>query len=287
MDGTLVHIAFDALAWLAAGLSLFWLTKIAHVRFPAAPTGGLAYVAALVFGAGVGAVLFGSANLWLSHLAGVARSIEGAVFGGIVAVELYKRMAGVTVRTGARFALPLAVGVAVGRIGCFFSGLDDFTHGTPTTLPWGHDFGDGIARHPVQLYESAAMAAFAAFYVWRALRRAGERSERPARQLLRVRAHSASKDARERAGDTRPKARLVGARNDHFVIDNGFYLAVGFYGAQRFVWEFLKPYGTLIGPFTLFHLLSAALIAYAVVMIATAPAPQPIRKDEQDDRAFA
>ena len=245
MDGTLIHSAFDAMAWLAAGLSLFWLTKYAHVRFPTAPTGGLGYIATLVFGAGVGAVLFGSANLWLSHLPGIARSIEGAIFGGIVAVELYKRVAGITVRTGARFALPLAVGVAVGRIGCFFSGLDDFTHGTPTALPWGHDFGDGIARHPVQLYESAAMAAFAAFYLWRAL------------------------------------------RNDRFVTDNGFYLAVGFYGAQRFVWEFLKPYGTLVGPFTLFHLLSAALVAYAVVMIVTAPIPKPVQDNQQDDRAFA
>ena len=129
----------------------------------------------------------------------------------------------------------------MGRIGCFFAGLEDLTHGTPTELPWGHDFGDGIMRHPVQLYESAAMAAFALIYIWRV------------------------------------------RRNDRFVIDNGFYLAVGFYGAQRFVWEFIKPYGTLVGPFTLFHLLSAAIVAYAVVMIATASA----RKDEQDDRAFA
>ncbi len=265
MNGTLVHIAFDAIAWLAAGLSLVWLTRSAKIRFPAAPTGDLPYIAALVFGAGVGAVLFGTANLWLSHLPGIARSIEGAIAGAIVAVELYKRLAGVTVRTGARFALPFAVGVAVGRIGCFFSGLDDFTHGTPTTLPWGHDFGDGIMRHPVQLYESAAMAAFAAFYVMR-VRRAGDPGldpgERPARQLLEV-------------------------RNDRFVIDNGFYLAVGFYGAQRFVWEFFKPYGALIGPFTLFHLLSAAIVAYAVVMIATAPTPKPTREGEQDDRAFA
>jgi prolipoprotein diacylglyceryltransferase len=66
------------------------------------------------------------------------------------------------------------------------------------------------------------------------------------------------------------------------VIDNGFYLAVVSYGAQRFVWEFLKPYGTLVGPFTLFHLLSAALVVYAVVMIVTAPTPRSV-----DDRAFA
>ena len=71
-------------------------------------------------------------------------------------------------------------------------------------------------------------------------------------------------------------------RDDRFVIDNGFYLAVGYYGLQRFVWEFLKPYAPLIGPFTLFHILSAAIFLYAAVMIATAP-PQRAA----DDRAFA
>ena len=241
MNGMALHIVFDAIAWVAAGLSLLLLTKWTGVRFAPAPISDIHYIAALIFGAGVGAVLFGTANAWLSHRPGMARSIEGAIAGAIIAVELYKRAAGIKARTGARFALPLAVGVAVGRIGCFFAGLEDLTHGTPTELPWGHDFGDGIMRHPVQLYESAAMAAFALIYIWRV------------------------------------------RRNDRFVIDNGFYLAVGFYGAQRFVWEFIKPYGTLVGPFTLFHLLSAAIVAYAVVMIATASA----RKDEQDDRAFA
>src|SRR6266850_4898067 len=228
MSGTLLHIGFDVLAWAAAALSFIWLTRRAGVRFPPSWSHDLPYLAALMFGAGIGAVLFGTANLWLSQQPGLARSIEGAVAGGILAVELYKRSAGITERTGARFALPLAIGIAVGRIGCFFSGIDDFTHGTPTALPWGHDFGDGVARHPVQLYESAAMAAFAAAYLWRVL------------------------------------------RHDRFWINQGFYLAVGFYGAQRFVWEFLKPYGTLVGPFTLFHLLSAAVFVYAVAMIATA-----------------
>jgi len=117
MSGTLLHIAFDIVAWLAAGLSLLWLTRRAHVRFPPAPSGDLTYIAVLLLGAGLGAVLLGTANLWLSHRSGVARSIEGGIAGGIVAIELYKRMHGIAIRTGARFALPLAVGVAVGRIG--------------------------------------------------------------------------------------------------------------------------------------------------------------------------
>jgi prolipoprotein diacylglyceryltransferase len=59
-------------------------------------------------------------------------------------------------------------------------------------------------------------------------------------------------------------------RNDA-VIANGFYLALGFYGLQRFGWEFLKPYGPILGPLTLFHLLSLAILTYALVMLATAP----------------
>jgi prolipoprotein diacylglyceryltransferase len=240
MSGAVLHTIFDVIAWAAAGLSIYWVTRRAGAPFPASPAGDWHYIAVLVFGAGVGAVAFGTANLWLSQQSGLARSIEGAIAGGILAVELYKRSANITVRTGARFALPLAVGVAVGRIGCYLAGLDDFTYGTPTTLPWGHDFGDGSLRHPVQLYESAAMAAFAVFYV------------------VRLR------------------------RNDRFVIENGFYLAVGYYGLQRFLWEFIKPYGALIGPFTLFHVLSLLIFLYAVVMIATAPTPRAV-----DDRAFA
>jgi phosphatidylglycerol:prolipoprotein diacylglycerol transferase len=240
MSATLVHAGFDGLAWIAAALSYYWLTRRAAVKFPVSPSADRHYIAVLIFGAGIGAVLFGTANLWLSHQSGLARSIEGAVAGGILAIELYKRRAHITVRTGARFALPLAVGVAVGRVGCYLAGLDDFTYGTPTTLPWGHDFGDGVPRHPVQLYESAAMAGFAVFYVTRAL------------------------------------------KNDRFVIDNGFYLAAGFYGLQRFFWEFIKPYGALIGPFTLFHILSATIFIYAVIMIATAP-----NRGTVHDRAIA
>ena len=239
MGGLVIHASFDVLAWIAAGAAALWLSRTGRVSFPVPQPLRLTYLAALVFGAGVGAVAIGSANLWLSGLAGIARSIEGAVAGAIVAIEIYKRMAGITLRTGARFALPFAVGVAVGRVGCFLSGLDDFTYGTPTSLPWAHDFGDGVPRHPVQLYESAAMAAFAALYVWRVL------------------------------------------SGDRFFIANGFYLAVGCYGLQRFAWEFLKPYGTLLGPFTLFHLLSAAVLLYAVVMIATA------KSESTHERAFA
>jgi prolipoprotein diacylglyceryltransferase len=54
--------------------------------------------------------------------------------------------------------LPLCIGIAVGRIGCFIAGLADDTYGRPTHLPWAVDFGDGIGRHPVQIYEILFLA---------------------------------------------------------------------------------------------------------------------------------
>lgn len=50
----------------------------------------------------------------------------------------------------------------------------------------------------------------------------------------------------------------------------GFYLMCVCYGGQRFLWEFLKPYGTVVGPFNLFHLLCAALIGYGLCMMVAA-----------------
>jgi prolipoprotein diacylglyceryltransferase len=89
------------------------------------------------------------------------KTVVGALVGGTIAVELTKQRLGITRRTGDLFAAPLALGIAIGRVGCFLSGLDDRTYGTASTLPWAVDFGDGIARHPVQLYEVTALACLA------------------------------------------------------------------------------------------------------------------------------
>ena len=72
--------------------------------------------------------------------------------------------------------LPLVVGIAIGRVGCFLTGLSDHTHGTPTSLPWAVDFGDGIPRHPTQLYEIvvALCIGVAIFFRSRAPHRRGE-----------------------------------------------------------------------------------------------------------------
>ncbi len=98
------------------------------------------------------------------------KTIVGALIGGLLAVELAKRVLRIERRTGDLFAVPLCVGIAIGRIGCFLTGLQDHTVGTPTSLPWGIDFGDGISRHPAQLYE-ALFALALGVYLWRRMRR--------------------------------------------------------------------------------------------------------------------
>lgn len=225
-----IHSVFDALAWLSAALMTLWLTKRTRIDFPVSASQRGGYYAALVSGSAIGAYLFGTLNMIACGQWAIARSIEGAIFGAVLGVEVYKRFAGVKARTGARFAAPLAIGVAVGRIGCYYSGIDDFTYGIPGNWPWCHDFGDGVLRHPAPLYESASMAVFLAAYLFAVF------------------------------------------RNNRFVIDNGLYLAIGWYAAQRFIWEFFKPYAPVLGPMTVFHILSIVLAIYAWFMLFTASA---------------
>lgn len=92
---------------------------------------------------------------WLAD----GKTITTGLIGAYLAVEVVKVFLGVTVKTGDSFALPLAAAVAVGRWGCFFNGC---CAGAETTLPWGVDFGDGLPRHPTQIYESVFHLGMAA-----------------------------------------------------------------------------------------------------------------------------
>ena len=94
------------------------------------------------------------------------KTIVGGLLGGWIAVELVKLLLGVKVRTGDLYAAPICAGIAIGRIGCFLAGLPDDTYGTPTALPWAIDFGDGIRRHPTQLYEMIFLAALG-WFLWK------------------------------------------------------------------------------------------------------------------------
>lgn len=80
------------------------------------------------------------------------KTIVGGLLGGLLCVEAVKKFYGIKQSTGDLFAIPLCIAIAIGRIGCFLSGMVDDTIGGHTDLLWGINFGDG-PRHPTPLYE--------------------------------------------------------------------------------------------------------------------------------------
>jgi len=103
---------------------------------------------------------------WSEVLQPGGKTVVGGMLGGWLGVEVAKRAMGVRSRTGDLFAVPICAGIAIGRLGCFFAGLADDTYGNATSLPWGVDFGDGVRRHPTQLYEFLFLAMLA-WVLWR------------------------------------------------------------------------------------------------------------------------
>jgi len=169
------HLVFESLAYFAAFRVYLWLRKR---RGDAIDDANRWWVIA---GAAVGAVLGSKLLYWFEDprltLANwnapsflmSGKTIVGALIGGLFAVEWTKRRIGVVQRTGDLFAIPLCIGIAIGRIGCFLTGLEDHTAGSPTSLPWAVNFGDGVPRHPTQIYEIIFVLALAAL-LWRVSR---------------------------------------------------------------------------------------------------------------------
>lgn len=119
----------------------------------------------------------------------------------------------------------LAIGHAIGRVGCFLVGDD---YGRPSDLPWAVAFPEGLPPtlvpvHPTQIYEAMALMGIA----W---------------ALIRWRRADVS---------------------DAVVLGRYFVLA----GATRFAIEFIRVNARLLGPFTLAHVISFALVTIGVVVI--------------------
>jgi prolipoprotein diacylglyceryltransferase len=83
------------------------------------------------------------------------KTLVGGLLGGLFGVEMVKRAIGEQQRSGDLFVFPLLLGMVIGRVGCFTTGIYEQTYGIASSLPWAMDLGDGIPRHPVVLYEIA------------------------------------------------------------------------------------------------------------------------------------
>ncbi|MFZ0818521.1 MAG: prolipoprotein diacylglyceryl transferase [Candidatus Acidiferrales bacterium] len=110
--------------------------------------------------------------------------IGGLIAGFIVLVLLARHYRILLLRMMDIAAPAAAIGYGIGRIGCLISGDGDY--GTPTSLPWGMSFPNGIVPttervHPTPIYEF--LAALAIFYV---LWRLGARTMRDDRAIGKV-----------------------------------------------------------------------------------------------------
>ena len=92
-----------------------------------------------------------SQNTWIELVN--AKSIMGGLFGGLLGVEIAKKLISENSSSGDLFTFPIILGIFIGRIGCFLSGTNEFTFGKETTSIFGMDLGDGLLRHPLALYE--------------------------------------------------------------------------------------------------------------------------------------
>ena len=163
------HPVFETLAY-ATGYAVYRRLRARQGDIVAEPQRWTVLAAAAV-GALVGSRLLGLSEQWPTVvqawqtdrmlellLSPGGKTIVGGLLGGWLGVEIVKRISGIKRRTGDLFALPLCVGIGVGRVGCLIAGLADDTYGKPTNLPWAVDLGDGIGRHPVQVYEILFLA---------------------------------------------------------------------------------------------------------------------------------
>jgi phosphatidylglycerol---prolipoprotein diacylglyceryl transferase len=94
----------------------------------------------------------------------------GGLVGGALGVILWARWRRwLTWQMFDAAAVPLAVGYAVGRVGCQLSGDGDY--GTPSDVPWAMSYPDGTVPttdevHPTPVYETLAMG-IAGVVLWR------------------------------------------------------------------------------------------------------------------------
>jgi phosphatidylglycerol:prolipoprotein diacylglycerol transferase len=171
-----LHPFFELLAYFVGFRWFLWERK----RLPNYALAGIDQMIGVVIGAILGAVIGAKLLSWgqdpvsafadfpVSAFAS-GKTIVGALLGGWVGVEIAKRLTSIVTPTGDAMGVPILVGIAIGRVGCFLAGLSDDTHGVATALPWGHDYGDGIARHPTQIYEMVFVVLWA---LWLTHRRA-------------------------------------------------------------------------------------------------------------------
>lgn len=104
---------------------------------------------------------------WAAYRGALLSALSPIPMGGVVALIYWSRRRLPVGTTLDALAPGLALAVALERLGAFLDGRD---FGEPTTWPWGVYLWDAV-RHPVQLYELAALLVIFGILWWQEERR--------------------------------------------------------------------------------------------------------------------
>lgn len=176
-----VVYSFGVLMVIAVLAALWWVMRTA--RREGLPAQRVMSLSLWLIGGGlIGAKVFKAIRLllvsdgWSAALMEGAGDFYGGFLGAVVVALIYFRIHPELPawRVADLYGPGLALGQAIGRIGCLMAGDD---YGKPTSLPWAVVFVDpeaasiggaplGVPLHPVQLYESLACFGLFLFLVW-------------------------------------------------------------------------------------------------------------------------
>ncbi len=172
----------------------------------------------------------GSGSVWDAWLSD-GKTVLWGLTGGYIGVELAKWSLLVTKSTGDSFVIPVALAVAIGRMGCLLFGC---CFGIPTDQSWGVSFvtapdGGSLLRHPTQIYELTFHLSFA-LIAWVA---------------------------------------IAAPRTNYLWQGNWMPVYLIAYAAFRFFSEYLRPETKLAGNLTLYQWSAIAIAAaFAVLLLA-------------------
>ncbi|MBK7961751.1 MAG: prolipoprotein diacylglyceryl transferase [Bdellovibrionales bacterium] len=141
----LYHYIFDIAAYLSSLVIYVLQSRNKSVTLYSRSHFNRDYWRWLFAGVLIGAYLIGSFNLSLKGFFKVGHSIAGALFGGVISLEIYKLKNKIFESTGALFVLPLTIGIIIGRWGCYLQDCQMKLMGFQQIKP-----GCGLWRSPVE-----------------------------------------------------------------------------------------------------------------------------------------
>ena len=153
-----IHLILEYAAFFIGFRYYIYLKK--HTQDSISSSNRLSIIIGAVFGAFFGSRFFGFLENpafsfspeYVIQLLSI-KTIMGGLFGGLLGVELAKKVIGEKHSSGDLFTFPIILGIIIGRIGCFLVGVKEFTYGKQTTSFLGMDLGDGLYRYPIALFE--------------------------------------------------------------------------------------------------------------------------------------